>query len=216
MTSTIPVPRIRDIVRHAVPNIIAGRLVPLVLFIGFLEAAGTLWALLSALAYSLGTIAYRVWSGRRVPGLIVFSTVALVARTIVAILTGSMVVYLLQPTISTLLLGASFLASARFGRPLAQRLADDVFPMDDATRGHPLVQAFFVRLSLLWSLTCLVNAVITLWLVITQSTTTFVVVKTLMGPPTALVAISLAFASFRRNAARTGTRLVSWRDAVAA
>jgi intracellular septation protein A len=215
VNTTIPVPRIRDIVRHATPNIIEGRLVPLVLFVAFLEAAGTMWALLTALAYSLVAIAYRAWSGRRVPGLIVLSAVALVARTVAAIVTGSMVVYLLQPTISTLLLGISFLASVRFGRPLAQRLADDVFPMDDATRGHPLVQGFFVRLSLLWSVTCLVNAVVTIWLLLTQSTTTFVLVKTLMGPPTALVAIGLAFAWFRRNAARSGTHLVRWCEAAA-
>ena len=208
MNTPIIVPRLRDIVRHALPNIIEGRLVPLVIFIGFLEVAGTMWALLTALGYSLLAVVYRVWSGRRVPGLILLSSVALVARTFAAIVTGSMVVYLLQPTISTLMLGVSFMVSVRFGRPLAQRLADDVFPMDAATRAHPLVQGFFVRLSVLWALTCLVNSAVTVWLLYTQSTTTFVLVKTLMGPPTALVAIGLSFIWFHHHAARTGTRLV--------
>lgn len=212
MNHSILIPRLRDIVRHALPNVIEGRLIPLVLFIGFLEVVGTLSALLIALAWSVVTIAYRVSTGRRVPGLIVLSSVALSARTIATLVTGSMVVYFIQPTISTVLIGCAFLISIPIGRPLAQRLADDIVPLDEATKAHPLVRQFFVRLSLLWSLTSLVNAGVTIWLLMTQSTTTFMLVKSAMGPAFGFVTIATAFWWFRHAAARSQVRVLRARS----
>ena len=207
MNHSILIPRLRDIVRHALPTVIEGRLIPLVLFIGFLEAVGTLSALLIALAWSVLTIAYRVSTGRRVPGLIVVSSVALTARTVATLVTGSMVVYFIQPTISTVLIGCAFLISVPAGKPLAERLAADFVPLDDATRAHPLVQRFFVRLSLLWSLTSLVNAVITIWLLTTQTTTTFMLVKSAMGPAFGIVTIGSSLWWFQRAAASAHIRV---------
>jgi intracellular septation protein A len=200
---SILIPRLRDIVRHALPNVIEGRLIPLVLTVGFLEIVGTLSALLIALAWSVLTIAYRVSTRRRVPGLIILSSVALSARTIATLITGSMVVYFIQPTISTVLIGCAFLISIPIGRPLAGRLANDIVPLDDATKAHPLVRQFFVRLSLLWAVTSLVNAGVTIWLLMTQSTTTFMLVKSAMGPAFGLVAIATSFWWFRHAAARS-------------
>ncbi len=208
MHSPIVIPNIRNVVRHALPNVVEGKIIPLVLFIGFLEIVGTLWALLVALGWSLAAVAYRTATGRRVPGLIVLSTVALSARTIAAIATGSMVVYFLQPTITTVLVGIAFFVSVPLGSPLAQKLAYDVFPFDEGTKAHPQVRQFFVRLSMIWAMTSLVNASITVWLLLTQSTTTFVLVKSVLGPITGLVTISTAFIWFRFTIARTGTQLV--------
>jgi intracellular septation protein A len=214
MQYAIVIPRIRDIARHALPNIVEGRLVPLVLFIGFLEMMGTLSALLIALAYSVSSVLFRLWTGRRVPGLIVLSAVALTARTIATIVTGSMVVYFIQPTISTILVAAAFLASVSVGRPLAQRLADDIVPLDDATKDHPLVRRFFIILSLLWSLTSLVNAAVTIWLLLSQGTATFVVVKSAMGPVFGVITIGSALLWFQHAASRADLRVIRARGAV--
>lgn len=213
MNDSITIPNIRDAVRHAVPNIIEGKLVPVVLFVGLLELTGSTWALLAALAWSLGSIAVRRATSRRVPGIVVLSAVALVARTIAALATGSMVIYFLQPTITTVLVGVAFLVSVGRRNPLALRLACDVLPFDDETTSHPMVRQFFVRLSLLWALTSLVNASITIWLLLTQSTTTFVLVKSVLGPTTAAVTIAIALVWLRVTMARTGLRLV-WAPAV--
>lgn len=213
------VPNIRAVARHAVPNIVEGKLVPLVLFVVFLEFVGTMWALVMAFVWMLATIAYRVATRRRVPGLVVLSAVALGARTIAGILTGSMVVYFLQPTVTTVFVGIAFLVSVPMGRPLARKLAYDVLPFDDATKAHPLVEQFFVRLSLFWALTSLVNAGITVWLLLTQSTTTFVLVKSVLGPATGIITIGSMLGWFRLTLARHGTPIV-WgarsRDAVPA
>jgi intracellular septation protein A len=204
----IVIPRIGRVLRHAMPNIIEGKLIPLALFIGCLELVGTVSALLVALAWSLGAIGYRYATRRSVPGILLLGTVALTARTVAAILTGSMLVYFLQPTISTVLFGLAFMISVPLGNPLAQRLAYDVFPLDDATKAHPLVRQFFVRLSALWSITSLVNASITLWLLLTQSTTTFVLVKSVLGPITTAVTLGIGFAWFKWSMSRHGTRVI--------
>lgn len=194
--------------RHALPNIIEGKLIPLALFVGCLELVGTMWALLVAMAWSLGAIAYRRATHRTVPGILLLGTIALTARTVAALISGSMVVYFLQPTISTVLVGLAFMVSVPLGNPLAQRLACDVFPLDDTTKAHPLVRQFFVRLSALWSITSLVNATITLWLLFTQSTTTFVLVKSVLGPITTTITLTLGFAWFKWSLARHGSRIV--------
>jgi hypothetical protein len=204
----IVIPNFRDAIRHAVPNIVEGKLVPVVIFIGLLELTADTWALLAALGWSLASIGFRLATGRRVPGLVVLSAVALVARTIAALATGSMVIYFLQPTVTTFLVAVAFMASVPMGKPLALKLACDVLPFDDETTDHPLVRRFFVRLSVLWAITSLANASITIWLLLTQSTTTFVLVKSVLGPATGTVTIGLGLIWLHLSLRSSGTRLV--------
>jgi hypothetical protein len=202
------VPCLRTAIRHAVPNVVHGKVIPLVLFLGALRLVGTVPALLAALAWSVGLVVVRRRRGRVVPGLVLLGVVTLTARTVAALTTGSMFVYFLQPTITTVFVGVAFLVSVPLGVPLARRLADDLLPFDDETRSHPLVERFFVRLSLFWALTSLVNAGITVWLLLTQTTTTFVLVKSVLGPATGVVTVSVVLAWFRIVVMRSGTPVV--------
>ena len=204
----IVIPNLRDAIRHALPNVVEGKVVPVVLFVGLLEVTGSTWALLAALAWSLSSITYRRATGRRVPGLVVLSALALLARTVAALASGSMFVYFLQPTVTTVAVGLAFMASVALGNPLALRLACDVLPFDDATTSHPLVRQFFIRLSVLWAITSLVNASITIWLLVTQSTTTFVLVKSVLGPSTAGVTIAIAAIWFKLTLMRSPVTLI--------
>lgn len=207
MTDVLHVPDLRAVVRRAAPSFVEGKLIPLLLFIGFLRLTGTLGAVLVALGWSLGVIAYRSIRRQRVPGLVVLSAVGLGARTIAAITTGSLVVYFLQPTISTALVGLGFLVSVSVDKPLAERLAHDFVPFAPETATHPQLRRFFVRVSLLWAATSLANAAITLWLLLTQPATTFVIVKSFLGPVTTVVTIGSALVWFRRSLRRHGIRL---------
>lgn len=193
--------------RHALPNLIMGKLIPVVLFLTLLDLTGVTGALLIALGWSLGVIGYRLGTGRSVPGLVIISTIGLVAKTILALATGSLVVYFLQPTISTALVGFAFLASVPLGRPLAARLANDFCPFDPDTAQHPLLELFFVRLSMLWALTSLVNAGVTLWLLFSQSVTTFVIIKSCLGPSFTALTLGVAMVWFRVRMRRSGLRL---------
>ncbi len=208
MHHPVVIPNVRAVARHAAPKVIEGKIVPLLLFVTFLEVFGNVWALMIALTWSLGTIAIRLATGRRVPGLIVLSAAALIGKTIAVLITGSMLVYFLQPTVTTVIVGMTFLISVPLGNPLAQKLACDVFPFEDDTRSHPLMQQFFVRLSVLWSFTSLVNASVTVWLLLTQSVTTFVLIKSMLGPATGIVTVASMFLWLRLDLLRSGTPLV--------
>jgi len=111
---------------------------------------------------------------------LILTTVALLARTVATLATGSVAVYFIQPTAATCLVGAAFLLSVPLKRPLVGRLALDFVPLDDATRSHPTVRRFFSQLSLWWGRTSMVNFAITLWLLLTASPTTFVLFRALM------------------------------------
>jgi intracellular septation protein A len=201
------IPNLRAACRRAGHNLREGKIMPLVLFLGFLKLAGTAGALIAALAWSVSTICYRVGTRRRVPGLVILSAVGLTAKTVAALASGSLVVYFLQPTISTALVGAAFLISVPVGRPLAEKLAHDFCPFDPRTASHPDMRRFFSRLSLLWSVTSLVNATLTLYLLLTQPVTTFVIVKSFLGPGFTALTVIVAVGWFRRTLRRKGVRV---------
>lgn len=201
---TLILPRPRSVLRHALPNVVEGKLIPVALFIGFLQLVGSTGALLTALAWSLASIGYRTATGRKVPGLVIISAIGLTARTVVALVSGSLVVYFLQPTITTALVGIAFLISVPMGRPLAERLARDFCPLDPDSAQHPALRSFFLRLSLLWAATSLVNAAVTLWILLTQSPTTFVVIKSFMGPLSTGLLFAIAVPWFRHSMRAAG------------
>lgn len=203
VSDVLQIPNPWSIVRRSLPSVIEGRVVPVLLFIGFLKLVGTTGALLVALAWSVAITVFRRARGQRVPALVLLSVVGLTARTVLALATGSLMVYFLQPTIGTALVGVAFLVSVRLGSPLAERLVHDFVPFDADTASHPQLRRFFVRLSLLWAGASLANAALTLWLLLTQTPTTFVLVKSLLGPgfTAAVVAVALVWLrwSLRRN-----------------
>lgn len=208
LCESLMIPGPGAVIRHSYLKVIEGKIVPLALFLGFLHVAGVTGALLTALAWSLSIVAWRRATGRRISGVVVLTTIGLVAKTLIALGTGSVVVYFLQPTITTALVGLAFLVSVPLGKPLAERLAHDFCPFDAATAEHPHLQVFFLRLSLLWAFTSMLNAATTLWLLLTQPITTFVVIKSFMGPSFTAVTLLIAVLWFRRSLARQGVRLV--------
>ena len=208
VNETLILPNLRAVARRLGHSLIEGKLIPLVVFLSFLGFVGRTGAVLAALVWSIACITFRVSTGRRVPGLVVLTAVGLTARTIAALATGSMVVYFLQPTVSTALLGAAFLVSVGVRRPLAERLARDFCPFDEATARHPRFHQFFMRLSLLWFVTSMINASLTLWLLLTQPVSTFVLVKSFVGPGFTTLTVLLAIGWFRFTTRNNGLRIV--------
>ncbi len=207
MEKPLVIPGPRAVLRHSLPNVIVGKVIPLVVFVGFLRLVGTTGALIAALGWSLAVVVQRRWTGQAVPGLVLLSTIGLAAKTVLALATGSLVVYFLQPTISTAFVGVAFLVSVFMGKPLAERLANDFCPFDPETADHPMLGLFFSRLSLLWSITSLLNAGLTLWLLLTQSVTTFLIIKSFMGPTFTAATLGLAAVWFRFHTKKAGVRL---------
>ena len=201
-------PNLRDTVRHAVPNMVEGKVIPVALFLILLEAAGSTPALIGTLVFSLAALARRHLRREQVTGILVLTTVGLLARTVAALATGSLLVYFLQPTIATALVGLTFAGSVIIGRPLAERLMADICPVDDQTRGHPHLRRFLNHLSLWWAFTSAINFSITLWVLLNHSPTTFVLVKSVLGPVTTTATLAVGFVWFRTIMARSGTQVV--------
>ncbi len=208
LPSSLTLPHWRSVVRHALPSLLEGKIIPSAVFLVLLQLTGTALAVLGALVWSLSVIAVRTSTGRTISGLLVLTTTALVARTFAAIATGSVVIYFIQPTVATCLVGLAFLVSVPLRRPLVERLALDFVPLDAETRAHPTVRRFFKHVSLWWGCTSMINFAITLWLLSTASPTTFVLLKSFLGPVTTTVTLGVAFLWFRALMARSGTSVV--------
>lgn len=205
---TLHLPSWRAVLRHALPNVIEGKLVPVLVFVGLLQLAGTTSALIGALTWSILALGRRHVRAERASGILILTTLGLTARTVAALATGSLFVYFIQPTVATALVGLAFVGSVVIGRPLAERLMLDMCPMDDETRSHPTLRRFFSHFSLWWGFTSAINFGITLWLLLSHSPTTFVLVKSFLGPATTALTLSVAYFWFRTLMVRSGTQVV--------
>jgi hypothetical protein len=193
------IPHLASLVRHAAPHVIEGTIVPVALFAAALHVLGPWRALGVGLGWSYLAILRRVVRRRRVPGLLLIGALTGTARAAIALATGSMVVYFLQPTLGTVLVAGTFLASVPAGHPLAERLAHDFCPLPDSFARHPAVRRFFRRLSVLWAGVLLANAGLTAWLLFSQSLGTFVVARPLATGGLTVVAIGASVVWFRRT-----------------
>ncbi|HEX6424204.1 MAG TPA: VC0807 family protein [Acidimicrobiales bacterium] len=211
----LEIPRLRALARHALPNLVEASLVPLAVFYGALWLVGIWGGLFAALAWSYTAIARRLVTGKPVPGLLVLGVVGITARTIVAAASGSVFVYFLQPTLTTVLIAGIFLVSVPAGRPLAQRLAGDFCPLPDAFLGSPPVRRFFARITLLWAFVQLTNAAVSIWLLVTQPVSTYVVARTATSWVLTGAAVVASTLYFRWSMRRHGIT-VHWRGAPAA
>lgn len=190
-------PHLGAIVKHVSINVTVACGVPAALFYVCVVLAGPWTAILVALAWSYGAVLWRRVTGRPASGLLYLIAVLMTGRTLLALGAESTFVYFLQPVITDGLLGGVFLASLATARPLVARLAGDFYPMDDDIAARPRVRRLFARLTVLWGALCLVKAGTTLWLLLSQSLTTFVLIKglTVFGINVLAVAATIATAA---------------------
>jgi hypothetical protein len=198
------IPRLRTLARHAAPHVVEGTVVPLALFLLTLHFLGVWGAVLIGLGWTYAAVARRLVMRQRVPGILLLTAATLTARTVVAMVSGSVVVYFLQPTLGTALVAGAFLLSVPLGRPLAERLARDFCPIPSGVLAHAPVRRFFLQISLLWAFTQLANATLTVWLLFSQSLATFLVAKTLVSWGLTGSAIVVSTIWFRRSMRRHG------------
>jgi hypothetical protein len=204
MQAAFEIPRLRTLVRHALPHVLEGTVIPLALFLASLRFLGIWGAMIAGLGWVYAAIGRRMLTRQPVPGVLVLGAVTITARTVVAIISGSVVVYFLQPTLGTALVATAFLLSVPLGRPLAERLAKDFCPIPDGVLANAHVRRFFLQISLLIAFAQLANAGITLWLLFSQSLATFLVVKTLVSWALTGGAIATSFWWFHHSMRRHG------------
>ncbi len=211
------IPDLKTIFRHAAPRIIEGTLIPIALLLVTLRVLGTHGAMFAGIVWVYSAIGFRVVRRRPIPGILLIGAATLTARTAIALLSGSMVVYFLQPSLGTALVATAFLVSVPLNRPLAAKLATDFCPLPDDVRSNAHVRRFFRQISLLWAFAQACNAAITIWLLLSQSLATFVVARMFVSWTVTVTAIIVSALWFRRSMARHGivVNLPSWRSPAA-
>ena len=172
-------PTLRAVVGRVGLSLLIACAIPAALFYGCFRLEGVWTAIFVALAWSYGAIAWRAVTGRRASGLLFLTALALTGRTLIALLTDSTFLYFLQPVITDGVFATVFLLSLANARPMVARLAGDFYPMDDELSVRPRIQRLFWYLTLMWGVLCAGKATMTLWLLLSQSLATFVLVKSI-------------------------------------
>jgi Protein of unknown function (DUF3159) len=172
------IPRLTHLALHALPRVVEGMIAPVVVFYAGLVLLGLNGALVTAVAWVYGGILVRLVRRRPVPGTLLLAALGVTARAALAAVTGSAVVYFLQPTLGTLLVAMAFLASVPLRRPLAAKVATDLVPLPDGFLKNQRVHRFFLRVSLLWSLVFALNTALSVWLLFRHSIAVYLWIRT--------------------------------------
>ena len=173
-------PRLGEVTRRVALSLLIACVIPACVFYACFALAGVWTAIIAALAWSYGAIAWRALSRRRTSGLLILTAVLLTARTAISVASDSTFLYFLQPVITDGVVAIAFLLSLVTARPMVARLAGDFYPMDHELSVRPRVRRLFWHLTLLWAALGLGKAVTTLWLLESQSLATFVLVKSIL------------------------------------
>lgn len=197
-------PGLATIVKRVSLSLLVACLVPAGLFCSVTVLAGVWPAILAALAWSYGAIAWRAATGRRTSGLLVLTAVVLTGRTLVALAADSTFLYFLQPIVSDGVVATAFLLSLVSARPLVARLAGDFYPMDHELHLRPGIRRLFWRLTLMWALICFGKAAATLWMLLALDVETFVLVRDASLQTANILAVVVTIALAVRVARREG------------
>jgi len=137
-------------------------IVPTLLLYCFMLTVGAFEGLLAVLGWCVLTVGVRMSTVRRVPGTLLLVLTMLVARTVIALALSSVYVFLLQPIAGSMLMAVLFIGSALVGRPITLRLAQDFVHLPEGLVGDHRVRRMFVQVSLLWGVSRMLDAAMSL------------------------------------------------------
>lgn len=170
-------PHLRHILARVVLSLATAVVAPAVLFAVALLVFNIATAMIVALAWVGGAIAWRASTGRCVSGLLVLTGAIMLVKTSITFATGNTFIYFVQPVFVDVAVAAAFLISLRSARPLVARLAPDFCPLDSELEARPGVCLLFRKLTMMWGLVILVKGTVTLALLVSLSTVDFVMIK---------------------------------------
>ena len=154
------------VVRQAGPHVLEASIVPTVLFWLALTVISLGAAFVVALAWVYGAVALRLICRRPVPGLVVLAAVGITIRTVLAVWSGSSLVYFAQPVLTNMVTAALFAGSCWSARPMVARLATDFYPLTPDQLDRPNVVRLLRRLTAWWAVVNLTIALTTLSLLL--------------------------------------------------
>jgi hypothetical protein len=197
----------RQIARRARNQLVEATLIPLVVFYVFLFAWGKSGGIASALVCNGALFGRRLVRRQRVTAMLVLGTTGLAVRTVVALLTGSVFIFFIQPILGTLAIACAFFGSMAAGRPLAGRFVRDVCGLPPQVLEARRVRASFNRVSAIWGVVHLVNAAWTVWFLTHSSLAAFVAIKTVLSLSVNSVAVAASARSLVRALRAVGVEV---------
>jgi hypothetical protein len=210
----IDLPGWRPVVRQVFTTVALVSALPMAVFYLALSLYGLRAAGLATVSLYYGALLLKVLRRKPILAAALLTAALLSIRTVVMFLTGSSFIYFLQPVAGTVALATVIAASALAGRPILDRLAHEFCPFPAELSTHLREQRFFSRLSAVWAVTYLINAVGTIWLLRSMSVGGFVVLKSVLGPALTVTAVAASLLYFHL-AMRKQHVHVRWRQRTA-
>lgn len=170
-------PHPREIVMRVGVSLVTAVVTPAILFAATMLVFSVDTAMIVALVWMAGAIAWRAATGRCVSGVLLLTGAIMGLKTAITFSTGNTFIYFVQPVFVDAVVAALFLGSLWSARPLVARLAPDFCPMDTELAERPGICRLLRSLTLMWGLVILVKGSVTLWLLISLSTVDFVLIK---------------------------------------
>jgi hypothetical protein len=202
--SEITIPPLALLARRAVPDVLEGVIIPVGLFLIMMRFVGIEAAIVAALGWEGVVMGRRFVQRRRVPGIMIVTALTLTIRSALALATGSTFVYFAQPILGAACVATAFLVSVALGRPLTRRFAADYCDIPRHLHADVRIHSYYQRCSIMWAAVGFTNAGITLWLLLSQPTVTYVVAKTAVSISFTVAAVGVSVIWFRRTVTRYG------------
>jgi uncharacterized membrane protein len=192
----IDLPGWRLIVRKVFTTVALVSALPMAVFYMTLSLYGLRAAALATVSLYYGALLLKVLRRKPILAAALLTAGLLSIRTVIMFLTGSAFMYFLQPVAGTVALATVIAASALAGRPILDRLAHEFCPFPPELSARLRDLRFFSRLSAVWAVTYLINAVGTIWLLRSMSVGGFVVLKSILGPALTVTAVAASLLYF--------------------
>jgi hypothetical protein len=155
---------LRPTVLRALRLLVETVVIPMVLLLTLIHTVGLLIALAATLGWLYLALAARFVSRRRLPGTLFVCVSMMSGRALVAILTSSAFIYMLQPVLGSTCMALLFVGSAVAGRPLTMRLARDFVSIPAHILARQGVRRMFTQIALLWGISRVADAAMNLGL----------------------------------------------------
>ncbi len=108
----------------------------------------------------------------------ILAAIAITIRALLGWWSGDAVVYFIQPELGTICIALAFLASVRLNKPLVQRLTLDYIHLPQFVLKHERMRQFFARITLLWAFVLMCNSAVSIWLLLHNNVSTYLLVRT--------------------------------------
>ncbi len=180
-TTTVHFPRPAGLIRHALPHVAEGMLIPAAMFYAGLWLFNVWGGLFLVAGWSYTAVIRKALRRQRIGGLLALTAVTITVRLLMAVLSGSAAGYFLQPLAARIAVAIALVATAAKGRSLLERMAGDLVPMPDCPAAQAPIRRWFGKASLAWAAMLVVHAVVGAWLLFTQPIEVYVVANTTMN-----------------------------------